>query len=176
MGWMKQLPTWIVGVIMAVLFAAVWFAFTIVTAPELGIGARALVSALVGALYGVGMGLWLGWMRRGYGGVARRPDFGRAVRRGAVPTDVDVDEWRRAVEHHQRQYRPLRWAAPLLYLPMTALAIGLAVTGQPLFWIGAVFFLAVFIGTAVTTPRVLRKTETMLAELDRRKSVQQTVR
>ncbi|PYY39059.1 hypothetical protein [Curtobacterium sp. MCPF17_046] len=79
------------------------------------------------------------------------------------------------MEHHQRQYRPLRWAAPLLYLPMTALAIWLAVTGQPLFWVGAVFFLAVFVVTAVTTPRVLRNTETILTELDRRQSEQQTV-
>ncbi|WIB15914.1 hypothetical protein DEJ34_01935 [Curtobacterium sp. MCPF17_050] len=175
MGWTKQLPTWIVGVIMAVLFAALWFAFTFITTPELGVGARALASAVAGAGYGVGMGLWLGRTRRGYGGAARRPDFGRAVRRGTVPADVDLEEWRRAVEHHQRQHRPFRWAAPLLYLPMTALAIWLAVTSQPLFWVGAVLFLAMLIVTVVTTPRVLRNTETMLAELDRRQRVQQTV-
>jgi len=165
---MTQLPTWAVGIVMAVLFAVLWFALTFITTPELGLGARALVSGVVGALYGCGMGFWLGRTRRGYGGAARRPEFGRAVRRGTVPADVDVAEWRRAVEQHQRQYRPLRWAAPALYVPMTALAVWLAVTGQPLFWFGVGFFLFVGVLTVIVTPRVLRRTDAMLAELERR--------
>lgn len=173
MGWMRQLPTWVAGIVMAVLFAAAWFGITFVTTPELGLGARVLVSVSVGAFYGIGMGFWLGRTRRGYGSAARRPEFGRAVRRGVVPPDVDVDEWRRALTNHQRQYRPLRWAAPLLYLPMTALAVWLAITGQPLFWFGAAVFVAVFVITVATTPRTLRNTDSMLAELDRRAGVPQ---
>ncbi len=168
MGWMRQLPTWMVGVIAAVVFAVFWFASTFLTTPELGIGARVLVSGVVGAFYGIFMGFWLGRTRRGYGGVARRPEFGKAVRRGTVPADVDITEWRQALRHHQVQYRPLRWVAPALYLPMTALSIWLATTSEPLFWFGAAFFLIVFIVTVVTTPRVLRKTTAMLTELDRR--------
>jgi hypothetical protein len=173
MGWMRQLPTWVIGTVMAVLFAAAWFGITFVTTPELGLGARAAVSGSSGAAYGIAMGFWLDRTRRGYGGVARRPEFGRAVRRGVVPPDVDVDEWRRALIHHQRQYRPLRWAAPVLYLPMTALAVWLAVTGEPRFWFGAALFVALFVITVVTTPRTLRNTDSMLVELDRREAVRQ---
>lgn len=168
MGWMKQLPTWMAGVVMAVMFAVIWFALGFITTPDLDLGPRALVAAVIGASFGTFMGFWLGRQRRGYGQLARRPEFGRAVRRGGVPADADTTEWRRALQHHQAQYRPLRWQAPALYLPMTALAVWLAVTGQPLFWVGAVFFVAVFTVTAITTPRVLRNTTAMLAELDRR--------
>lgn len=168
MGWMKQLPTWMAGVVMAVLFGVMWFGLTFITTPELGIGARALTSAAFGALYGIFMGLWLGRTRRGYGRVAQRPEFSRAVRRGLVPSDVDIEAWRRALHAHQRQYRPLRWVAPALYLPMTALAIWLALTGQPLFWVGAAFFLGICVYTVIVTPRVLRTTTAMLVELDRR--------
>lgn len=173
MGWMRQQPTWVAGIVLSVLFAAAWFGSTFVTTPELGLGARVLVSVSVGALYGIGMGFWLGRTRRGYGSEVRRPEFNRAVRRGVVPPDVDVDEWRRALTHHQRQYRPLRWVAPVLYLPMTALAVWLAVTGQPLFWFGAAVFVALFVITVATTPRTLRNTDSMLVELDRREGVRQ---
>lgn len=44
----------------------------------------------------------------------------------------------------------------------------LAVTGEPLFWVGAAVFIAFFVITMVTTPRVLRSTTPMPAELDRR--------
>lgn len=168
MGWMQRMPSWSAGLVMAVAFAVAWFGTTFLTTPETGLGARALTSAFVGTLYGVGMGSWFGRNRRRYGAAARRPGFARSVRRGVLPPDADVDEWRRALRHHRRQYRPLRWAAPLFYLPMTALAVWLAVTGQPVFWIGAVFFVGIGVATAVTTPRVLRNTEVMLAELDRR--------
>ncbi|WP_146240213.1 hypothetical protein [Curtobacterium sp. MCSS17_008] len=155
---------------MVVRFAAAWFGATFITTPELGIGARALVSAIAGAFYGTFMGIWLGRTRRGYSGPARRPDFDRAVRSGTVPAEVKIDEWRRALQHHRAQHRPLRWSVPALYSPMTALAIWLAVTSQPLFWFGAAFFVAVFVLTAVTTPRVLHNTSAMLAALDRRES------
>lgn len=162
------MPTWTVGVLMAVVFAAAWFGSTFVTSPGLGLGARALISGFTGALYGTGMGLWLGRQRRAYGSAVRRPGFRRAVRRGVVPADVDTAEWVRALRHHQSQYRPLRWAAPVLYLPMTALAVWLAVTGQPLFWFGAVFFLGMLVFTLAVVPRTLRNTDLMLAELERR--------
>ena len=58
---------------------------------------------------------------------------------------------------------------------MTALAIWLAVTSEPLFWFGAAFFIAIFVITVVTTPRVLRNTTTMLSELDRREAAQHVV-
>lgn len=174
MGWMKQLPTWMAGMVMAVMFAVIWFALGFLTTPDLELAPRALVAAFIGALFGTFMGFWLGRQRRGYGHLAQRSEFGRAVRRGAVPADADAAEWRRALQHHQAQYRPLRWQAPALYLPMTALAIWLAVTGEPLFWVGAGFFFAVLIITTVTTPRVLRNTTAMLAELDRRDSAHLT--
>lgn len=172
---MKRLPTWMAGVVMAVMFAVFWFAAGFITTPELGFGARALLSVSVGAFYGIFMGLWLSRMRRSYGRVAQGREFSRAVRRGIVPSDVDIEPWRRALHAHQRQYRPLRWAGPALYVPMTALAIWLAVTGQPLFWVGAALFLGVGIFTAITTPRVLRNTTSMLHELDRRDAVQRLV-
>jgi hypothetical protein len=165
---MKKLPTWMAGVVMAVMFAVFWFALGFITTPDLDLGPRALVAAFIGALFGTFMGYWLGRQRRGYGQLARRREFGRAVHRGDVPADAVTTEWRRALQHHHEQYRALRWQAPVLYLPMTALAIWLAVTGQPLFWVGAVFFVAMFVLTAVTTPRALRHTTAMLAELDRR--------
>lgn len=51
---------------------------------------------------------------------------------------------------------------------MTALSVALAVTGEPLFWLGTALVLTLFVVTAVTTPRVLRRTASMLVELDRR--------
>lgn len=166
---------WAVGLVLAVLFAAGWFGSTFFTMPELGLGVRALVSVIIGAGFGVLMGLWLGRVRSGYGGIVQRPEFGRSVRRGTVPPDADVHQWRRGLEHHQRLYRWLRWA-PLLYLPMTALSVWLAASGNPLFWGTAAFFLAMFVATAVTTPRVLRNTEAMLAELARRERAQDVAR
>ena len=168
MGWMKQLPTWMASGVMAVLFAVFWFGMTLITQPELALGARALVAGIDGTFYGIGMGFWLSRTRRGYGRVAQRPEFRRAVRHGTVPPEVGIPEWRQALLAHQRQYRPLRWAAPALYLPLTALAIVLAVTGQPLFWVAAGFFIAICIVTVVTAPRVLRNTDRMLADLDQR--------
>lgn len=172
MGWMKQMPTWMAGVIMAGMFAALWFGASFIATPELGVGPRALLSLIVGAFYGVFMGFWLGRTRRGYGRVAQRPEFSKAVRRSTVPPDVNIAEWRRALQAHQQQYRPLRWLAPVLYLLMTAFAIWLAVSSQPVFWFGAAFFIAIFVITVVTTPRVLRNTTTMLTELDRREAAQ----
>lgn len=155
---------------MGVLFARAWFGVSFITAPVVSIGPRALLSVMVGVLYGIVMGMWLGWTRRAHGRAGRRPDFSTAVRRGTVPSDVD--EWRRALLSRRQQYRPLRWVAPVLYLPMTALAVWLAVTGQPFFWFGAAFFIVVFVVTVVTTPRMLRNTTTMLAELERRDAAQ----
>lgn len=162
------MPTWLLALSTAIVFAAAWFASTYLTMPGLELAPRALVSAFVGVLYGAGMGIWSGRVRRGHGSAAGRPGWRRSIRSGTVPVDVDVDEWRRALRHHQRQYRPLRWAAPTLYLPMTALSVALAVTGEPLFWLGTALFLTLFVVTAVTTPRVLRRTASMRAELDRR--------
>ena len=172
MGWMKQVPTWMAGVIMAVMFAGAWFGATFITTPELSVGPRALLSIIVGAFYGIFMGIWVGRTRRAHGRVGQRPEFSKAVRQGTIPSDVNIADWRRALQSRHEQYRPLRWLAPVLYLPMTALAIWLAVTGQPLFWFGAAFFIAIFIITVVTTPRVLRNTATMLTELDRREATQ----
>jgi hypothetical protein len=171
---MKQLPTWMTGVVMAVMFAVIWFALGFITTPELHLGPRALIAAFTGALFGAVMGFWLGRQRRGFGQLAQRPEFGKAVRRGAVPADANTAEWRRALGHLQKQYRPLRWLAPALYLSTTALSIWLAVTGEPVFWVGAGFIFAMFVITMVSTPRVLRKTTTMLAELDRRDTAQLT--
>lgn len=172
MGWMGRAPTGVAGVVMAVLFAAGWFGASFVTTPELGVGPRALLSVIVGACYGLVMGLWVGRSRRAHGTAAQRPEFNKAVRRGTVPSDVDVAHWRRALQARQQQYRPLRWSAPALYLPMIALAVWLAVTGQPLFWFAVAFFVAILVVTVVTTPRVLRNTTAMLAELDRREATQ----
>jgi hypothetical protein len=59
---------------------------------------------------------------------------------------------------------------------MTALAIWLAVAGEPLFWAAAALFIGLFVYTIATTPRVLRNTEMMLAELERREEAQQVTR
>ncbi|MBA8988858.1 hypothetical protein FHW23_000090 [Curtobacterium pusillum] len=153
---------------MAAMFAVGWFGVTFITIPELTIGGRAIASVLTGAVFGLTMGVILGRQRRQYGRAGSRPDFARAVRRGILPPDVSTGEWRQALLRRQKEYRTLRWTAPLLYLPMTALSIWLATTGQPLFWFGAVLFVAVFIFTIAVTPRTLRNTDAMLGELDRR--------
>lgn len=175
MGWTRRAPTWVAGVVMAVLFAAAWFGTSFVTTPGLGGGPRALVSVVMGACYGLVMGLWVARTRRAHGTAAQRPEFGKAVRRGTVPPGVDIAHWHRALQARQQQYRRLRWSAPAIYLPMIALAVWLAVTGQPLFWFAVAFFVSIFVGTVVTTPRVLRNTTAMLAELDRREATQHRV-
>ncbi len=176
MGWMQQKPVWAAGVVVGVAFAVAWFGSTFLTMPELGVGPRALVSLVAGAFFGVVMGSWVGRVRRAHGDVARRPAFGRAVRTGTLPPDADTAEWRQALLARQRLHRPLRWTAPVLYVPATALAVWLAVTGQPVFWFGAALFVAALVATVVTTPRVLRNTATLLAELDRREVAQHPAR
>ncbi len=49
-----------------------------------------------------------------------------------------------------------------------ALEVSLAVTGRPVFWFAAAMFLVILVVTLVQTPKVLRNTAAMLAELDRR--------
>ncbi|WIE78435.1 hypothetical protein [Curtobacterium sp. MCSS17_016] len=77
MGWMKQVPTWMAGVIMAVMFAGAWFGATFITTPELGVGPRALLSIIVGAFYGIFMGIWVGRTRRAHGRVGSVPSSAR---------------------------------------------------------------------------------------------------
>lgn len=160
---------------MAVFFAAGMFGVSFIITPELGLGVRALGAATAGAAYGVGMGFWLGRTRRGYGRLSGRREFVRAVRRGSVPpgvdSDADIAEWRRALLHHRAQHRPLRWTGPVLFGAMSVVSLALAVTGQPAFWVATLGFTVALVVVATTTPRVLRRTEAMLAELDRREGV-----
>ncbi|WP_139199813.1 hypothetical protein [Curtobacterium sp. MCBA15_008] len=46
----------------------------------------------------------------------------------------------------------------------------MAVTGRPLFWFAAAFFLVMLVVSLVQTPKVLRNAASMLTELDRRES------
>lgn len=173
--WWQQ--TWVSGLLMAVFFAVGIFGISFIITPELSLGVRALMTALAGAAYGVAMGLWLGRTRRGYGRLSGRREFVRAVRSGSVPAEVDSDadiaEWRRALLHHRAQHRPLRWTGPVLFGTMSIMSLGLAATGQPVFWIATLGFTAAFVLVVVTTPRVFRRTEAMLAELDRREGVRE---
>lgn len=176
MGWMRRLPTWARATIAGVLFTVAWWASTFITIPELTPWQRVVVSLPTGAAYGIVMGIFLARMRRGYGGVLNDPRLRRALRHGEVPPDADIDEWRGAVRHHQAQYRPMRWAVPVVFIPMTALSIWLAVTDEPRFWFAAGFFVAVGVFCAIITPRVLRNSDAMLTELDRREQEQQVRR
>ncbi|MBA8990987.1 hypothetical protein FHW23_002252 [Curtobacterium pusillum] len=165
---MRRWPWWLAALVLAVAFGGLWFLVTMVAMPELSAGDRGVISAITGSAYGIVMAIFLVRQRRGYGAALQHPGFRRAVRRAVVPPDIDIARWRRAVQQHRNQYRPLRWAAPLLYVPMTGISIWLAVTGQPLWWIFAGLFVAMLIGSLIVAPRVLRRTDAMLTELDRR--------
>ncbi|WP_165931522.1 MULTISPECIES: hypothetical protein [unclassified Curtobacterium] len=154
---------------LAVAFGGLWFLVMVVVMPELSTGERVILSAIPSSAYGIVMAIFLIRQRRGDGAALQPPGFRRALRRAVVPPDVDIDGWRRAVQHQRKQFRPLRWAAPLLYVPMTGISIWLAVTGQPLYWIFAGLFVAMLVASLIVIPRVLRRTDTMLTELDRRK-------
>lgn len=173
MGLMRRWPWWLAALALAVAFGGLWFLVTIVVMPELNAVERAVISAITGSAYGIVMAIFLIRLRRGYGTVLQDAGFRRAVRRGVVPPDVDVEGWRRAVQQHRNQYRPLRWAAPLLYVPMTGLSVWLAASGQPLSWIFVGLFLVMLVASLIVAPRAVRRTDAMLTELDRRaRSVQ----
>jgi membrane protein implicated in regulation of membrane protease activity len=90
-----------------------------------------------------------------------------------VPADADLLAWRQALEHQRAQHERQRWFGPLVIIPATALSLWLTLTDAPYWWVGVALFVGVLVAFMLSTPRVLRRTRTMLAELDRR-SAQRT--
>ncbi|WP_267422047.1 MULTISPECIES: hypothetical protein [unclassified Curtobacterium] len=166
---MSRWPLWSVMVVLAVAFGGSWYLSTFIFMPsDTPAGIRALGGLITGALFGVFFGLWLGRQRRGIGAAADQRVLGRAIRRGELPADADVDQWRQALTHYQQLYRRQRRLGPAVFVVALVLEASLAVAGRPLFWLAAAFFVVMLVVTLVQTPKVLRNTAAMLTELDRR--------
>ncbi|WP_173168823.1 hypothetical protein [Curtobacterium sp. VKM Ac-2861] len=169
MGLMSRWPLWAVMVVLAVAFGGFWYLATYVTLPaDVPVSIRVVSSTVTGAMFGVLFGLYLGWQRRDIGPAAQNRAFGRAVRRGELPADADLDQWRQALTHYQQLYRRQRWLGPVVFTLALVLEVTLAVTGRPFFWIAAALFLVMLVVTLVQTPKALRNTAAMLVELDQR--------
>lgn len=170
---MRGWPLWAVMIVLAVAFGGFWYLSTFVTMPaDVPVGIRVAASVVTGAAFGVVFGLWIGRQRRSVGPAARDRALGRAVRRGELPADADPAQWREALTHYQQQYRRQRWFGPVVFVVLMALEVSLAVTGRPVFWFAAAMFLVFLVITLVQTPKVLRNTAAMLAELDRREATE----
>lgn len=150
------------------LFGVTWFLSAPITMPGAPFLARVVGALVGGAVFGVVFGLWLGRQVQAAGPAARDRSFARARRTGVVPADADLLAWRQALEHQRTQHERQRWFGPLVFVPATALALVLALTDSPYWWFGVALFVGFLVAILLSTPRVLRRTRTMLAELDRR--------
>ncbi|QWS33780.1 hypothetical protein [Curtobacterium aetherium] len=149
-------------------FGAFWFLWTTFTMPGAPVLARVVGALVTGAVFGVVFGLWVGRQVQAAGPAVRDRSFARARRTGVVPADADLLAWRQALEHQRAQHERQRWSGPLVFVAATALALWLALTDSPYWWFGVALFVGFLVAFLLSTPRVLRRTRTMLAELDRR--------
>lgn len=157
--------------VLAVVFGGFWYLSTFTTMPsDVPVGDRVVGGVVTGTAFGVLFGLWLERQRRRGGADGRQRAVRRAIRRGAVPDDADADQWRRAITHYEQSYRQQRRFGPVVFAVALLLEVSVAVTGRPLFWFAAAFFLVMLVVSLVQTRKVLRNAASMLTELDRRDS------
>jgi hypothetical protein len=164
----RRPPMPVMMLLLAGSFGGLWFLSTFLSMPTAPVAARAIGSVPMGVGFGVVFGLWLGRQWKTSGPAVQDRSFARARRTGVVPAGADTGTWRQALEHQHALYERQRWMAPLVFVPATALGVWLALTETPYWWFGVALFVAVLIGSVVSTPRVLRRTTMMLAEVDRR--------
>lgn len=167
----RSLPMRVLLPVLFVLMGGGWFAIMLVTMPyPVPIVVRILSAVFYAGAMTAFFGVWIGRQRRLAGGPDRLQSIGRSFRSGNMPADADPSTWRPLIEHWQQQFRRQRWFAPLVFLPMTALGVWLALTDAPFWWAAVVLFVGMLVWSLVDTPRRLRTADAMLAELDRREA------
>lgn len=167
----RRPSTPVVMLLTGVFFGLFWFLWTSFTMPDAPVLVDAVAAVVAGTVFGVFFGLWLGRQLRGAGPAVRDRSFARARRTGVVPADADLDTWRQALEHQRALHERQRWFGPLVFIPATALTLWLALTDAPHWWFGVALFVGALIASVVSTPRILRRTSAMLAEVDRRSAL-----
>ncbi|PZE65992.1 hypothetical protein [Curtobacterium sp. MCBD17_021] len=165
-----RLPLPALMLVLAVFYAVLVFLVSFLTTPAAPLAVRA-ISTMAGALvFGVLFGLVIGRMRKRAGPAVEDGTFGRARRSGVVPADADPVAWRQALDHQLEVYRRQRWYGPVVFGLALVLNVWLALTDAPYWWAGVALFAGILLASVVTTPRMLRRTSDMLAELDRREA------
>ncbi|MGU3409691.1 hypothetical protein ACLBWP_06250 [Microbacterium sp. M1A1_1b] len=162
----RRLP---LPVLLPVMFLVAGGAYFVIGLATTG-GREGFVGRLVSAVfYAAGLtavlGVLIARLRRRAGGAAELSRIQRSVKTGSVPPDADPTNWVPSLERLQRQSRRNRWLGPLVFGSATVLAVWLAVTSGPVWWLFVVAFVGFFAWTTFETRRALRTLPVMLAEL-----------
>jgi Kef-type K+ transport system membrane component KefB len=152
-----------------VLLVAFWLGLGLLVMP----GGQPLFARLLGTVFYAGamtvfLGVVISRARRGAGGVDELSRMQAAVKAGEVPSDVDSSTWIPMLEKWQDQNRRSKWLAPLMFTGFVALSLWLAGTTGPVWFALDLVFLALLIGTTVSSWRSYDKLTRMLDELRNR--------
>ena len=152
-----------------ILLVALWLGLGLLVMP----GEQPLIARLLGTVFYAGaMTVFLGVVirraRRGAGGVDELSRMQAAVKAGEVPSDVDTSTWIPMLEKWQDQNRRSKWLAPVMFTGFVALSLWLGGTTGPVWFALALVFLALLIGTTVSSWRSYDKLTRMLDELRNR--------
>ncbi len=165
-------PAWVVGLVTGLGFAVVNTLIRTLLTDDPWTD-TVVVAGLTGVLFGAVMGPVLtrqqrrAWSAAGTASSAGLRAAARAAQRGPVPGDPELREAARRLALHQRDVllRQRRWAAPLFSL-LVALAVWLAVTGAPAYWLFAAGFALLAAWTSVVLPRRLARRADLLTAPD----------
>ena len=152
-----------------ILLVALWLGLGLLVMP----GEQPLIARLLGTVFYAGaMTVFLGVVirraRRGAGGVDELSRMQAAVKAGEVPSDVDSSTWIPMLEKWQDQNRRSKWLAPVMFTGFVALSLWLGGTTGSVWFALALVFLALLIGTTLSSFRSYDKLTRMLDELRNR--------
>lgn len=163
--WLATAPLPVYFLFAAVSFGGVGYLLHFVIGPSHEDGLDFLIG---GVVYGLLMTAFIGWRRRRYGGAQRSLQVGLAIKNGELPADADPAFWRPALARQERTFRRLRWIIPVEFGAFVALAVWLALTAGPVWWIFAGFFVAFVVLGVVGTRRNMRKITALQHQLSAR--------
>jgi hypothetical protein len=165
----RSLPLRALLPLLFILLAASWLGLGLLVMP----GEQPLIARLLGTVFYAGamtvfLGVVINRARRGAGGVDELSRMQAAVKAGEVPSDVDSASWTPMLEKWQDQNRRSKWLAPVMFTGFVVLSLWLAGTTGPVWFVLALVFLALLIGTTVSSWRSYDKLTRMLDELRNR--------
>lgn len=141
-------PVWVRGVVSGVLFGVAMFVWSLVGPERASVGDAALTWVVCGVAFGFFMSVAVGRQERKMfrvDGRALDGDQRQAAHRAFVTGQLPEDPLVVGAAVSMARMRLLwasRWVVTVVFvLAMCVLAVWLAVTGQPLWWVGLVFWI-----------------------------------
>jgi hypothetical protein len=169
-GWTEKHPAMAIGVLSGVPFGVFVGVFAALTdharLPWLSVG----LGALAALLFGTAFGVFMAAHRRAGGGAVIARSVQNSIRRRTLPDAVD-DAWLAGLGYRQAQAARYRWATPVIFLFMTALAV-ISLTGDYvpdwLGWLEVLGFPAIAVLSVLSSYRELRAIADLERQLARR--------